>query len=156
MNQEASIQCPNGCRMQRSPVKVVQHYGPNRTRLYRCRTCQREFSERRGSVFSGFHTDQKTIYRVLKALAKGNGIRTTARIFDVNRKTVERILERAAAHCQRVSETLIRNYHLTECQLDELWSFVKKRKRISQPLNAWRPSTAISGCGSALTRATKS
>jgi len=147
MNQEASVQCPNSCRMQQSPLKVIRHYGPNRTRLYRCRTCKREFSERWGSVFSGFHTDQKTIYRVLKALAEGNGIRTTARIFDVNRKTVERILERAAAHCQEVSEALIKNYHMTECQLDELWSFVKKRKRGFQPWKNSRPSMVTNGFG---------
>jgi len=74
--------------MQRFLLKVVRHYGPNRARLYRCRTCQ----------------------------------------FEVNRKTVERILENAAAHCHQVSETLRKNDHLTEWQSDERWSFVKKRK----------------------------
>jgi len=67
---------------------------------------------------------------VLKALCEGNGIRAAARIFDINRKTGERILDQAAVHCQKVSEKLIKNYHLKECQMDELWSFVKKRKRV--------------------------
>jgi len=34
--------------------------------------CGRQFSARHDSVFAGFHTDEQTIYRVLKALAEGN------------------------------------------------------------------------------------
>jgi hypothetical protein len=44
---------------------------------------------------------------------------------------------------------------LDECQLDELWSFVKKRKRACRHLKAWRPYTETSGCGSGLIHATK-
>ena len=134
---------------------LVRLYGPNRTPLYRCLKCSREFSSRHTSVFSGFHTDEETIYRVLKALAEGNGLRACARIFDIDTKTIALILETAARHCKQVSEHLIKNYHMDECQLDELWSFVKKRKRTSQHLKSWRPDTATSGSGSGLIRATK-
>jgi hypothetical protein len=44
---------------------------------------------------------------------------------------------------------------MDECQMDELWSFVKKRKRTSQHLKNWRQSMATNGCGSASTRVTK-
>src|SRR5262249_33213401 len=49
-----------------------------------CLQCGREFSARHSRVFSGFHTDEKTIHRVLKALAEGNGLRACARIFDID------------------------------------------------------------------------
>jgi transposase-like protein len=65
-------------------VKLVRYYGAHHTPLYRCAQCGREFSARSTSVFAGFHTDDQTIYRVLKALAEGNGIRACARIFDVD------------------------------------------------------------------------
>src|SRR5947199_7634724 len=58
-------------------------------------------------------------------------------------------------HCKRGSEQLIKNYPMDECQLDELGSFVKKRKHVSQHLRNWQPSMAIKGSGSALTHATK-
>ena len=149
------LSCPNGCKAVGSDFKLVRLYGPNRTPLYRCLQCGREFSSRYASVFSGFHTDEETIYRVLKALAEGNGLRACARIFDIDHKTIALILETAARHCKQISEHLIKNYHMDECQLDELWSFVKKRKRTCRRLKSWRPNTATNGYGSGLIRATK-
>lgn len=134
MNAVQILRCPNGCNVVGNDFKLVRYYGPNRTTLYRCRKCSREFSSRYDSIFFGFHTDEKTIYRVLKALAEGNGIRACARIFDIDKKTVIRILDVAGEHCQHIAEQLIQNYHLQECQLDELWSFVKKRKHVCQRL----------------------
>ena len=155
MKSTPMLSCPNGCKTVGGDLKLVRLYGPNRTPLYRCLTCGREFSSRHASLFSGFHTDEETIYRVLKALAEGNGLRACARIFGIDTKTVALILDTAACHCKKLSEHLITNYHMDECQLDELWSFVKKRKRISRPLRSWRLATATSGYGSGSIQSTK-
>ena len=40
-----------------------------------------------------------------------------------------RVFEHASSHCQKVFSELLKDLHLEECQLDELWSFVKKRKK---------------------------
>jgi len=121
--------CPKGCKVSKEDIKYVRSYGPNQTALYRCRKCNYQFSIRRESIFKGFHTEEKTIYRILKALCEGNGIRGTARIFDTTNDTVMKILEHAGKHCKKISELLINDYHLEECQIDELWAFVKKRKQ---------------------------
>ena len=134
---------------------LLRLYGPNRTRGYHGLTCGRDFSSRHASIFSGFHTDEETIYGLLKALAEGKGRRACARIFDIDTKTVALILDTAARQCKPLSEQLIKNYHMDQCQLDELWSFVKKRKRISRHLNKWQPAMATNGCGSGLSRAIK-
>lgn len=147
MNSTRPLRCPNKCKTVEQDFKLIRFYGPHQTPFYRCLKCGRLFSARHDNVFAGFHTDEQTIYRVLKALAEGNGIRACARIFDIDKNTVALILEQAAAHCQRVSEHLIKEYHLEECQLDELWSFVKKRKRACQPWKNSRPSMATSGHG---------
>lgn len=147
--------CPNGCKTVESNFKLVRYYGPNQTALYRCLKCGREFSSRHSSVFSGFHTDEQTIYRVLKALAEGLGMRACARIFDIDKNTVALILETAARHCAQISKHLITHYHMDECQLDELWSFVKKRKRTCRHLRNWPRSMATNGSGSASTQSTK-
>src|ERR671915_602245 len=120
MNSLSPLRCPHGCKPVKQGFKLVRRYGPHYTPLYECLRCGQQFSGRYDSVFSGFHTDEQTIYRVLKALSEGIGIRAAARIFDLDKKTVGLILERAAEHCKRVSEQLIKNYHLDECQLDEL------------------------------------
>jgi transposase-like protein len=142
MNSLSPLRCPHGCKPVKQGFKLVRRYGPHYTPLYECLRCSQQFSGRYDSVFSGFHTDEQTIYRVLKALSEGIGIRAAARIFDLEQ-------------CKRVSEQLIKNYRMDECQLDELWSFVKKRKHVSQHLRNWQPSMAINGSGSALTHATK-
>jgi transposase-like protein len=155
MKATPTLRCPSSCKTIETDFKLIRYYGPHRTPFYRCLKCGREFSSRHLSVFAGFHTDDQTIYRVLKALAEGNGIRACARIFDIDKDTVALILETAARHCERVSQHLIKDYHMDECQMDELWSFVKKRKRTSQHLKNWRQSMATNGCGSASTRVTK-
>ena len=126
MKSSLRLQCPNGCKTVEQDFQLLRYYGPHRTPYYRCLKCGREFSARHDSIFAGFHTDEQTIYRVLKALAEGNGLRAYARIFDLSKNTVALIREQAAQHCQQVSEQLLKDYHLEECQLDELWSFVKK------------------------------
>lgn len=155
MNSLSPLRCPHGCKSVKQGFKLVRRYGPHYTPLYECLRCGQQFSGRYDSVFSGFHTDEQTIYRVLKALSEGIGIRAAARIFDLDKNTVVLMLERAAEHCKRGSEQLIKNYPMDECQLDELGAFVKKRKHVSQHLRNWQPSMVINGSGSALTHATK-
>jgi len=65
--------------------------------------------------------------------AEGNSIRATARIMGIDKDTVYRIFERASTHCQKVLGELLNDLHLEECQLDELWSFVKKGEKSHPP-----------------------
>jgi len=131
----SDIFCPNktcpsfGKKGQRNIV-CYEIYGPNRTKLLRCRICKTRFSERRNTVFFGLHTDEDTITKVIRCLAEGNSIRATSRIMNLDKDTVYRIFDRASTHCQKVLEHLMVDLHLEECQLDELWSFVKKKRKI--------------------------
>lgn len=113
-------------------IHITQRYGKKKKKKYlRCRTCGKRFSETRNTPFFYLHTDKDTVEKVAKALAEGNSIRATGRILDLDKDTVCRILERVALHCDKVSGYLVKELHLTEVQLDELWSFVKKKRRIS-------------------------
>ena len=95
--------------------------------------CQRRFSARRGTPLLGLKTDEKTFYDVIACLAEGNGIRATARIKKVDKDTVTAWLDKASQHVEAVSRYLMVNLHFEAVQLDEFWSFVKKRKH-SVPL----------------------
>lgn len=101
-------------------------FGKHNIQLLRCKTCNKRFSERHNTVFSGLHLDEKTITEILLCLAEGLSIRGCARVKGVNKDTVQRVLERARQHCKKVLSELLKDLHLTECQLDELWSFIKK------------------------------
>jgi hypothetical protein len=129
------IFCPNSAckdfgKKGQGNIVCYEIYGKHNTKLLRCHTCKKRFSERRNTAFFGLHTDEETITRVVRCLAEGNSIRATARIMDLDKDTVHRIFEKASAHCVKVLDSLLTDLHLEECQLDELWSFVKKKRKI--------------------------
>ena len=69
-----------------------------------------------------------------KLLAEGLAIRATARIIEVDKDTVCDWLPRLGRHCAHVMAYHFRNLHLTECQLDELWTFVYKKEEHLEPI----------------------
>jgi len=106
----------------------------NQRQMYRCKWCKKRFSETRGTVFFGLKTPQETVYRALHCLCENMGIRATARVFGVKPDTILLWLRRAGEHCEKVSAYLMRNLHVEQVQLDELWTFVFKKEKT---LSAW-------------------
>lgn len=102
--------------------------------MYRCNWCQGRFSETQGTVFFGLKTPAETVYRALTALSEGVSIRSTARIFGERPETILLWLRRAGQHSQQVSDYLLRNLHVPQAQMDELWTFVQKKEK---NLSAW-------------------
>ena len=126
-------ECEDYAKKGQNNIVCYDIYGKQKTKLLRCKTCKTRFSERRNTVFFGLHLDESTIEKVVRCLAEGNSIRATARIMGIDKDSVYRIFERASSHCQKVLTDLLKDLHLEECQLDELWSFVKKRRKTSLP-----------------------
>jgi transposase-like protein len=104
-------------------------YGPHQTQMLKCKVCERRFSARHGTPLYGLKTNEQTFYDVIACLAEGNGIRATARIQKVDKDTVSAWLNKASQHIEAVSRYMMLNFHFEAVQLDEFWSFVKKRKR---------------------------
>ena len=90
---------------------------------------------------------EETFYDVIACLAEGSGIRATGRIKKVDKDTVAAWLDKASQHVEAVSRYLMVNLHFEEAQLDEFWSFVKKRKPTAQPSRSSRASMATTGSG---------
>ncbi len=123
------------------------HYGKEKAQLLRCKVCHRTFSARRGTPLFGLKADEETFYDVIACLVEGNGIRATARIKGVDKDTVAKWLKEASQHVEEVSRYLMDNLHFEEAQLDEFWSFVKKKKRTALPLRNSRPNMETAGSG---------
>jgi hypothetical protein len=64
----------------------------------------------------------------VRALAEGNALRATARIVQVDKDTVCTWLHRVACHCRTIMLYFWHDLHVSECQLDELWSFVHTKE----------------------------
>jgi len=96
--------------------------------LLKCIACGKIFSERIGTIFYNRRHKEETILQVFRCLCEGNGLSETERITEVTRKTISKWVKAASEHVEEVSDYLIKNLHFTEIQLDEFWSFVKKKQ----------------------------
>jgi hypothetical protein len=84
---------------------------------------------------------------VIACLAEGNGVRATARIKKVDKDTVTTWLDKASRHTEAVSRYLMVHLHFEAVQLDEFWSFVKKKKRDARPWSDCSSSMVTTGSG---------
>ena len=92
-------------------------------RRLKCLECSHRFSSRAGTAYAGIRTPEETCRKGVHHLAEGVSIRATARLMECDKDTVCHWLPRVGRHCRRVREYFFRHVALTECQLDELWTF---------------------------------
>lgn len=89
-----------------------------------CKACGESVVLSYGTAYYDLDTDPSLFEIAVRALAEGNSLRATARIIAVDKDTVCAWLDRVACHCRLVMLYLWRDLQVSECQLDELWSFV--------------------------------
>lgn len=139
MSEHEQCFCPNeqckdyGLRHQGN-IAVRGKYGKDKSRnLLYCRTCGKRFASTQASALFGLHLRPETIRQIIHHAAEGVGVRATARLLELDKDTVNRVILRAGEHCANVLSDLLTSLELTEVQLDELWTFVKKRKILAAP-----------------------
>lgn len=76
---------------------------------------------------------QKQI-EVIAALCDGLGIRAAARVTGVNRGTVASLALRVGRGCAVLHDQKMLGLHTSRLELDELWSFVKRKRRRDEPM----------------------
>jgi IS1 family transposase len=97
--------------------------------MYQCQWCKKRFSETQGTAFFDLKTPTKTVCQALTALSEGVSLRGTARIVGEKPETILLWLRRAGQHSQQVSDYLLKNLHVSQAQMDELWTFVRKKEK---------------------------
>jgi len=99
--------------------RVIQHYS-NAQRA-------RNASVKQGdSVFWITYSKRESIAGTGIFAEKGS-IRGTARAIDVDKDTVQTWLKKAGEHFEKISEYLCRDLKMSQVQIDELWTYVKKK-----------------------------
>ena len=113
-------------------------------RRYGCRTCRQTFSADKGTFFETVRSDRLAVIEVFALLSERNSLRAIERLRHHPHKALLRWLALAGQHGAAVNSHLIRNLHVTQAQVDELWTFVKKSR------NTWRQTTPPTSatCGS--------
>ena len=120
--------CPNYRKKNTGHITKKGHNAKG-NQMFKCKTCGTRFPETKGTVFYNRHLTEKQIILICKLLVEKNGIRAIERIMEIHRDTVSSIIEDIAQHAKEVSDHLITNVGLSQIEIDEMWSFVKKSKR---------------------------
>jgi transposase-like protein len=129
--------CPNerckhyGLRDEGNLMKAgtyLRKHSGERKQMLKCRICGHRFSETQSTIFAGCHYGEQIIRSIIVCISEGNGIRATARIHGLSKDRVNKIVLKAGQYAEKMLTNLLHSLQLNECQMDELWSFVNKKK----------------------------
>lgn len=131
MNWE-TLYCPNrSCSYYGLPFGqgwLVKNGSSHGTKQALCQACGRRIAVTYATAYFGLEAEPAQFELAVRALAEGNSIHATARIVQSDKDTVCAWLNRAARQCRLVVLAHWQHLHVTECQLDELWSFVHTKE----------------------------
>lgn len=126
--------CPNpDCTqyrlMNRGNISAISTYltQSGKRRIFLCNACEGTFSETRDTVFFDLRTPEDKVMMALKMLLVKVGLTDIGFVLGVTKETVLMWLERAAHKAHEINVHLLRDLPVTEVQLDEMWSFIKRK-----------------------------
>ena len=130
----ANVACPNkNCKhfYKTNAGNIVSNgtYLTKSGRLhkYLCRACGAVFCERKNTAFYDIRSDEGKVILALKLILQGLSLRAVSNVLGVKLDTVRFWLTRSATHAEQVNEMLVKKIKVNKVELDELWSFVRKK-----------------------------
>ena len=130
------VACPNkNCRAyNKVGLKNIIRFGiqANGTQRYRCTDCSRTFARTINTPFFHKHLKKKEIIYICKMLSEKTSFRAIARITSHHLDTIRAIADVVAQHCKKFNNYFITELKLSPVEVDEMWSFVKKKKKIAK------------------------
>jgi IS1 family transposase/transposase-like protein len=128
-----TLYCPNRfCRYYGRPFHaslLVKNGSTRGQKQARCRRCGRTVALTYRPAYFDRDAEPADFETAIRALAEGNSLRATGRIVQIDKDPASVWLHRAAVPCRQVMLSLWHDLPVTECQLDELWSFVHTKER---------------------------
>ena len=144
--------CPNpDCTyyrlMHRGNIRAISTYLTQcgKRRILLCNACDTTFSETRDTVFFDLRTPEDKVMMAFKMLLVKVGLTDIGFVLGVTEATVLMWLERAARKAHEMNAHLLRELPVTQVQLDEMWSFIKRKH--AQQAEADGESSALSEDG---------
>jgi transposase-like protein len=100
--------CPDFGRRGLDNLRVCFRNGPDKQRrVLACRTCQKRFSERKGTPLYRAKLPEDKALSVLQHLQESCGVRQTGRLVGVNKNTVLRLAVVAGQHAKELHDELV-------------------------------------------------
>ena len=95
------------------------------------------FSDRKGTLFYGKHTDEAVIIEVMMMLIEKMSISAISRVKGIKTDTILSWVRLAGKHAEAVEEALFQRYKVSRAEMDGLWSFVAnkgEKKTMKKPM----------------------
>jgi len=96
-------------------------------RIFKCKCCEHSFSETRDTVFFDLKTPEEKVIMALKMLLVQVSLSGISFVLNVKEETILKWLDRAYQKADEINKILLKDITVTEVQLDEMWSFVKRK-----------------------------
>lgn len=123
--------CPDYSKRDRGNIRVKEIMKKSQHTLLLCRTCGHCFSETRGTPFFKLKTSIDEVAHALSLLPEKGSIRAVARYTGHKPDTIIEWIKLAGAHAKEVNDYFLQEMHLDKVQIDEIWSYIKKRRKTS-------------------------
>ena len=117
--------CPNNdCEyygwLARGNICSNGHPNAGEWRQLKCIVCGTYFMETQGTIFYCSKVSPDTIIMALKIMSEGVGIRSTARILELDVNTVQEWLRKGSEHMEAISHYMIHELHIPQVQVEVL------------------------------------
>ena len=101
----------------------------NGVQNYLCRNCNQQFVRTKGTIFYHKKLKKKDIENICRHIVETNSFRGIGRQTKHSKDTICSYVELIAEHCEKINELLIRDLKLGTHEIDEFWSYVKKKTK---------------------------
>lgn len=105
-------------------IKIYRHA----EHRYYGTTCHHTFNADNGTFCDTLRTHRNVLLDGVAMLVERNSLRAISRIKQCKPNAVLHWLDFAGQHTAAVSKHVVRGLHVTQAQIDELWTFVKKNR----------------------------
>jgi len=97
-----------------------------------CNICKNIWVLTKGTMFFDLRTPIDKVIQVLLCLVRGMGLNNTCRQEKVTADSVLAWIIKAARHSNEFTQYMQQEMHLDQVQIDEFWSFIRKKRKILQ------------------------
>lgn len=98
-----------------------------------CKHCNVVFVETKGTPLYQKKLSERKIKEICKELVDKRGVRSIAKRVNVNKNTVSSYLDVLAKHALEMTNYLIKDLDMGKYEVDELLTFIKKKKKNLNP-----------------------
>ena len=101
----------------------------NGTQNYKCTECNIQFVRTKGTPLYYSKLPKKEVKNICNHFVEKNSFRGVARATKHSLNAIYRVADKVGEHCEKVDEELLVDLNLSMVEADEIFSFIKKRRK---------------------------